>query len=188
MLPGKFGGEIEDRSRRSPEVDGNAKECHVRHVCTSCQRNEAPRRLWADDYTIFNTKVLAHTIQWQNPRTNSSNPLASSRTLLHVKQPLQMLSNKLPLLLIHFIAIKFFQRIDTRAGNLTIQSVLLLQLSAVHRLVWAFDFHSYAGLAFFAERDLLVVAFDGCPVVTSKYISGLWLGYGRWTGKGRGRG
>ena len=37
-------------------------------------------------------------------------------------------------------------------------------MAAVHGLVGAFDLDGYGGLAFFADGDLFVVAFDGLAV------------------------
>nr|POE67125.1 hypothetical protein CFP56_72683 [Quercus suber] len=66
-----------------------------------------------------------------------------------------------PFVLVDFVAVEFLQRVDALAGDVRVQGVLLLELTAVQRLVGTFDLDRDRRLALFAERDLFVIAFDG---------------------------
>jgi hypothetical protein len=75
-----------------------------------------------------------------------------------------MLRNQSPLILIHLIAIELLQSIDASTRDVRVQGVLLLKLSAVHWLVAALDLDGDGGLAFLADGDLFVIAFDARTV------------------------
>lgn len=84
--------------------------------------------------------------------------------LLNIKQPLQVLRNKTPLVFVYLISVELFQTIDARTRYLRVQRILLFQLTAVHWLIAAFDLDGNGRLALLADGQLLVVAFDARSV------------------------
>ncbi len=92
--------------------------------------------------------------------TRTPYDLPETPHLRNIKQHLQLL-HQLPLLRTNIRPIILLQRIDALPRNKRVQRVFFFQVAAVHGLVGAFDFHGDGGLAFFADGDLFVVAFDG---------------------------
>lgn len=83
---------------------------------------------------------------------------------MNIKQALESLGNKPPLILINLIAVKLLERIDALPADLRVEHVLLLELTAVHGLIAAFDLDGDGGLALFANGELFVIAFDTSAV------------------------
>lgn len=80
--------------------------------------------------------------------------------LMHIKQSLESLGNKSPLILINLIPVKLLQRINTPPRNLRVKHILLLELAAVHGLVATLDLDSDGGLPLLANGQLFMVALD----------------------------
>lgn len=57
--------------------------------------------------------------------------------------------------------VEFLQGVDARARDVRVQRVLLLEMTAIQRLVVSFDLDRDGGLALLADGDCLVLAFDG---------------------------
>lgn len=96
----------------------------------------------------------------QHPSPIYHNNLFSDALDLDVEEGLE-LDDELPLVVGDFLAVVFLQTVDTGTGDLAVQGVLLLEVTAVGGLVTAhFNLDSDGGLALFADRDLLVVSLD----------------------------
>ena len=81
----------------------------------------------------------------------------------NIKECLEFLYEQ-PLFVAYIGPVILLERIDTLPRNERVQHVLFLELATIHRLVAAFDLDSDRRLAFFADRDLFVISFNGGAV------------------------
>jgi hypothetical protein len=104
----------------------------------------------------------------RNPSTSSL--LFEKVNSLDVKQGFQ-LDDELPLVVGDFFAVKLLQAVDTGAGNLAVQRVLLLEVASVHGLAAAhLNLDGDRGLTLLAHGDLLVIALNGSPMGSVKLV------------------
>lgn len=86
---------------------------------------------------------------------------------LDVEEGLE-LDDELPLVVGDVLAVVLLQAVDTGTGDLAIQGVLLLEVTAVGGLVTAhFNLDGDGGLTLFADGDLLVVSLNRGTVFKS---------------------
>lgn len=77
----------------------------------------------------------------------------------NVKHGLELL-DKSPFLHRYVGTVELLEGVDTGAGNVRVEGVLLFQLTAVHRLVGSFDLDGDGRLALLANLDRLVVTLN----------------------------
>ena len=92
------------------------------------------------------------------------NPITS---LHDIEKRLQCLCDQVPLVLGNLVSVELLKAIDRSTRNVRVQNRLLVELTAVQRLVWSFDLDGNGRLALFAYWDLLVFTLDGCSVIVS---------------------
>jgi hypothetical protein len=81
----------------------------------------------------------------------------------NVEDGLELL-DQTPLLHRDFGAVEFLEGVDTGTGDVRVQKVLLLEVTAVDGLVRSLDLNGDRGLALLADLDGFVVALNRCPV------------------------
>ena len=113
---------------------------------------------------MLNVRMLV----WRTPQVEKQ---AGERSVLlrrlgNLEDRLELLDQS-PLVHGDVRAVEFLQRVDACTRNVRVQHVLLLEVSAVHRLVAGFDLDGHGRLALFADGDGLVFALDRYTVVVS---------------------
>lgn len=93
--------------------------------------------------------------------------VTTKSTLVDVEHGLE-LDDELPLVQRDVFAVELLETVDASPRDLAVQSVWLLQLPAVRRLVAAhLDLDGHRGLTLLADRDLLVLSLDGRPNINN---------------------
>lgn len=80
-----------------------------------------------------------------------------------VKDGLELL-DKNPFILGDLVPVELLQRVDTLTGDFRHELILLFKVTAVHRLVVAFNLDGDGGLALLTHGNSLVIALNGSTV------------------------